>query len=80
MRWVRRLKHKAAMWIWKDDPWCIAIDQIKDSVMKLRSGEAEAIRINWTFTFLKTPPPNKFICDIRLVGSGIKTEEKLHLC
>ena len=55
------------MWIWKDDPWTKAVDDIELAIKKLRSGKQDVMRLKWGFLFMETPPSNRFTCDIRLV-------------
>lgn len=65
---IDRAKHKFAKWLWRNNQWAKAVDEIESAVDRLRSSEVTEVKLKWHFKFLSTPPANKFTVVIRLKG------------
>jgi len=63
---ISKIKQKVTKWLWKDNPWTKAVDEIESAIMELRKGDAKKVVLKWKFKFLETPPSNKFSCIISL--------------
>ena len=64
---LTKLRHRIGKWIWKENSWTKAVDEIEKAVMDLRNGECEEAQFEWKFTYMKTPPSNHAIIKIRLI-------------
>ncbi len=60
--WLRR---KLARWLWRDDPWTKAVDEIESAVKKLRNGQVKDVTLHWHFSYME-PPGNRFHVTIEL--------------
>ena len=60
----KKLKHRFAKWIWKDNDWTKAVDGIEQAAKDVNSGRYETSMMKWQFKFL--PEPNKFTITVRL--------------
>ena len=63
---IHKIKNVIAKFLWRNNQWAKAVDDIENAVKELRKGEIETIELRWKFTFLKTPPSNKFTAVIKL--------------
>ena len=61
---ITRLRHRIGKWIWKENDWTKAVEDIENAVYQLRSEKQTECIITWQFKFLR--PPNKFTCHIKL--------------
>lgn len=59
----KNIKHKLAKWIWRNNQWTKAVDDIEKAAKQIQSGEAEIVVLHWAFRFL--PPPNTFEIEVK---------------
>ena len=52
--------------LWRGNQWTKAVDDIENAVNDLRNGKTDEVILKWKFTFLKSPPSNKFKCIVTL--------------
>lgn len=64
MNIIDRIKHILAKWLWRNNAWTKAVDEVEDAVDRLRKGEVDEVHLYWYFSFLR--PPNRFSVSIRL--------------
>ena len=72
MKIIDRIKHKFAMWIWRNNESTKAVNEIENAVNELREGKTKECVLKWSFNFLKSPPSNKFFCSIKLDNKAEK--------
>jgi len=76
-----KLKYKFAKWIWKDNDWTKAVDDVEKAISELRGGEVKEIILNWQFKYLRIP--NKYTISIKLTPlqeeKGLKCGKKFGL-
>ncbi len=57
----KKLRHKFAMWIWRDDDWTKLIDNIECAVKEIRDEKFPTKHIIYVhFKFMEIPPSSKF--------------------
>ena len=64
MTLLTKIRHRIGKWIWKENEWTKAVDEIESAVDQIRRKGRDECMIRWHFKFLA--PPNKFTCHIRL--------------
>lgn len=47
-----RIKHKFAKWIWRNNSWTRAVDDIEKAVKDIHNGSTDLVALNWKFTFI----------------------------
>lgn len=61
---LMKIRHKIGKWIWKQNDWTKAVEEIEKAAKGLRDGSVgNAVKLHWQFNFLE--PPNKFTITIR---------------
>ena len=55
------------MWLWEDNQWTKAVDDIEKAVELLRKGEEKKIILVWQFSYMGSPPSNKVKCFLTLI-------------
>ena len=63
MNLLTRIRHKIGKWLWKENAWTKAVEDIENAVYDLKANNADECEIKWQFKFI--PPPNKFTCHIK---------------
>lgn len=59
MKLVQKLRHRIAKFLWRNNPWTRAVDDIEQCVKDMRQGKCDVGEIRWYLSFLE-PPRNKF--------------------
>ncbi len=62
MNWLKR---KCARWLWRDDPWTKAVDDVEKAVKRLRTGAVDEVTMKWYFSYME-PPGNRFHVTVEL--------------
>ena len=66
MTMLTRIRHRIGKWLWKENEWTKAVEEIEAAVKVLQSGEKQAVHKIWAFTFL--PKPNVIKMKIELAS------------
>ena len=56
--WITKIRHKLGKWLWKENSWTKAVDEIENAAKAIQAGEKDNIVLQWKFCFMK--PPNRY--------------------
>jgi hypothetical protein len=73
MNMVDKIKHRLAKWIWRNNSWTKAVDDIENAARDLQQSDVEEVVLKWQFKFLKVP--NKFTVSVRLSPNWDKIKD-----
>lgn len=58
MMWITKIRHKLGKWLWKENSWTKAVDDIENAAKAIQAEEKDRIVLQWKFNFMK--PPNRY--------------------
>lgn len=61
---MKKIKRAICKWLWKDNPWTKAVDEIEKACIDVNEGKCNISIMEWHLKYLN--PPNEFRIEVAL--------------